>query len=271
MKHFGANLERRTGSNQFKMKTVSVIIAAYAAENFIGEALESVLMQNIPEDYKLDVIVGVDGCDETWNTVSALNYENVRYLKMERNQGTYITFNTIMEYANPDLIVRFDADDIMLQDYLANQIDFLKHNQDVDITRTWSIYTDVNKRQIRASLENNTFTAENGESKKVAAGQFMMRKEVWEKLGGFKPWKCAADSEFFVRAKFFGFKIKEIEQFGYMRRIHENSLTQLKETAIKSDIRQEYVDIIYFNRKHGMTKKECFVLGVTGNVTSVLP
>ena len=77
------------------MRTVSVIIAAYAAEKFIGEALESILMQNIPEGYKLDVIVGVDGCDETWNAVCALNYENVRYLKMESNQGTYITFNTI--------------------------------------------------------------------------------------------------------------------------------------------------------------------------------
>jgi glycosyltransferase involved in cell wall biosynthesis len=253
------------------MKTVSVIIAAYAAENFIGEALESVLMQNIPEGYKLDVIVGVDGCDETWNAVSALNYKNVRYLKMERNQGTYVTFNTMMEYTNPDLIVRFDADDIMFQDYLANQIDFLKHNQDVDIIRTLSIYVDVNKRPIRASLENNTFTAENGESPRAAAGQFMMRKEVWEEMGGFKPWKCAADSEFFTRAKIFGFNKAATEQFGYMRRVHENSITQLKDTAIESDIRQKYVDLIAYNREHGMTKEECFVVGVTGNVTSVLP
>ena len=99
----------------------------------------------------------------------------------------------------------------------------------------------------------------------------MMRKEVWEKLGGFKPWKCAADSEFFTRAKFFGFKKAAIHQHRYMRRVHENSLTQLKDTAIKSDVRQEYVDIIAFNRKHGMTKEECFVVGVTGNVTSILP
>jgi glycosyltransferase involved in cell wall biosynthesis len=252
------------------MRTVSVIIAAYTAEKFIGEALESILMQNIPEGYKLDVIVGVDGCDETWNAVCALNYENVRYLKMESNQGTYITFNTMMMYTNADLIVRFDADDIMLQDYLANQIDFLTNNQDVAITRTWSIYTDLNNRPIKAGLENDTFTAENGESKKVAAGQFMMRKEVWKQLGGFKSWRCSADSEFLVRARFFGFKMEEIEHFGYLRRMHANSLTQRKDTAIKSDIRQSYAAIIHANREQGMTKEECRVVGVTGNVVSVL-
>ena len=253
------------------MKSVSVIIAAYAAENFIGQALESILMQNIPADYKLDVIVGVDGCDKTWNAVSTLKYENVRFIKMERNRGTYVTFNTLMGYTTSDLIVRFDADDIMLQNYLADQINFLNNNQSVHITRTWSIYTDLNKRPIKTELGDGTFTSEKGERRKGSDGQFMMRKEVWEQLGAFNPWPCSADTDFLIRANYSGFVLEEVEQFQYLRRVHENSLTQRKETGVDSNVREGYANIMRKNLKQGMSKEDCIVLGVTGDVESVLP
>ena len=50
------------------MTTVSVIIAAYQAADFIAEAVQSVLQQEMAKGYRLELIVGVDACAETWRS-----------------------------------------------------------------------------------------------------------------------------------------------------------------------------------------------------------
>ena len=96
------------------MKKVSIVIAAFDAEAFIGDALRSILLQQLPYNYSLEIIVGVDGCQKTWESVKPFRKYGIRIIKMAFNYGPYITFNTMMNYSSGDVIVRFDADDVML-------------------------------------------------------------------------------------------------------------------------------------------------------------
>lgn len=248
------------------MKKITVIIAAYASHEFIHDAIESVLSQRLPSNYSLELIIGVDGCDETWNAVRKMNSTNLRVFKMEKNHGTYVTFNTMMKFASGELIARFDADDIMLENYLFKQITLLEKKSSIDITRTWSIYTDLKNQPIKTKLGDNTWTSIKGERKKGSDGQMLFRKNVWNQLGGFKDWVCGCDTDFLIRADFSGFELKEINEFLYLRRVHENSLTVRKETGVGSAVRNDCIAIMKKNLKTGMLKDECGIKPVIGNV-----
>lgn len=248
------------------MKTITVIIAAYASHEFIRDAIESVLSQKLPSNYSLELIVGVDGCDKTWNVVRTIENENLHIFKMERNQGTYVTFNTMMSFARGELIARFDADDIMLKNYLFQQITLLEKNSSIDITRTWSVYTDLKNKPIKTKLGDNTWTSSEGERKKGSDGQMLFRKDVWNQLGGFKDWACGCDTDFLIRAKFSGFELKEVNEFLYLRRVHKNSLTVRKETGVGSSLRNDCIAIMKKNLETGMLKEECGIKPVIGKV-----
>jgi glycosyltransferase involved in cell wall biosynthesis len=251
------------------MKKISVLISAYNSAEFIKDVFESIIIQKIPLNYCLEVIVGIDGCENTWNEVLKFQHKNFCFIKMTKNYGTYITFNTLMNYASGDLIARFDADDIMLDNYLSDQINVLESENDINLTRTWSIYTNKQKRPIEHILHDGTCTSVAGERQKGSDGQFMMRKKVWQVLGAFKPWICFADTDFFIRCKFSGFKLYEVEKYLYLRRIHENSLTQSLETGYNSEIRNRYKEILRQESSNFKSTEDCYINPHVGNIETI--
>lgn len=253
------------------MKTVSVIIAAYRAQCFIGEAIESVLHQTLPPGYALQLLVVMDGCEATWRAVQSIQHPALSIFRMQKNGGTYVAFNSVMPFAVGELIARFDADDIMLAGYLEKQIRLLERNPMADITRTWSVYTDADKTPIRTLLGDGTWTSELGHRKQGSNGQMLFRRKVWEQLGGFKDWVCVCDTDFLIRAQYQGLLLKEVEEFLYLRRVHQESLTQSLSTGVGSSIREHYNDIVRANLANGLDKVECCVVPRTAPIRLMLP
>lgn len=252
------------------MKKISVLISAFNSAEFIKDVFESIQIQKIPPNYCLEVIVGVDGCENTWNEVLKFRYKNFRFIRMAKNYGTYITFNTLMNHATGDLIARFDADDVMLDNYLADQIHILDSDNEIHLTRTWSIYTDIQKRPIVHKLQDGSCTSVAGERQKGSDGQFMMRRKVWQVLGAFKPWICFADTDFFIRYKFSGFNLFEVEKYLYLRRIHENSLTQSQETGYNSEIRKQYKEILQQESFNFKSVIDCYIKPIVGDIETFI-
>lgn len=252
------------------MKIISVLISAYDSKEFIKDVINSILLQKIPSNYCLEVLIGIDGCDKTWQEVIKYRNNNFRFIRMAKNYGTYITFNTLMNYSSGDLIARFDADDVMLDNYLSDQINIFESDSDIHLTRTWSIYTDNKKNPILHKLQDGTCTSAAGERQKGSDGQFMMRKDVWKVLGGFKPWVCFADTDFFIRAQFSQFNLFEIEKYLYLRRVHENSLTQSKETGYYSEIRKRYKEILRQESSNFKSVKDCHINPKVGDVETII-
>src|SRR6516164_9486813 len=56
--------------------------------------------------------------------------------------GPYIIFNSLAYFDRSDVLVRFDADDIMLQGYLQAQLRLLNSSLAPMIIQTWSTYVD---------------------------------------------------------------------------------------------------------------------------------
>jgi glycosyltransferase involved in cell wall biosynthesis len=227
------------------MKKISVIIAAYNAKEYLADSVTSVLIQKLPANYSLELIVGIDGCLKTWEVIPYIRHKLVKYVKMADNYGTYITFNTLMKFASGDLIARFDADDIMLPDYLFKQICLLESNSDIDITKSWSIETNLNSFPVLVLLPDGKFTFKiKGRERFWNHGQIVMKRRVWDALGSYKPWPCSADTDFNTRAKGCNFRIYKVKEFLYLRRIHNQSLTRKKETGLGSATRELYQTIM---------------------------
>ncbi len=108
---------------------VSVIIPVYNNAEFIGQAIESVLNQNIP----LEIIVIDDGSsdniDEVMCTYKML--ENVKYIKNKMNLGVAETRNLGLLNANGSYIAYLDADDVWCKHKLIKQVKFMETNHAV--------------------------------------------------------------------------------------------------------------------------------------------
>lgn len=222
------------------MNTISVLIAAFDARRWLGDCLDAVYAQTLPAGRRLQVLLGVDGCADTLDFIEKECIEKARrpglsVVYLRRNRGTYVTFNTLMRYADGDLIARFDADDVMRDGYLAAHIDALQNG--ADLSMSWSIYTDEHLRPTSVVPALPDYRPENGERRMGADGQFVAKRAVWDRLGGFRPWPCTADSEFVIRAQAAGFRTVVLEQFLYLRRTHAGSLTTRPATNYRSDTR----------------------------------
>ena len=225
---------------------VSICITAYNVQEYIKECLDSVVGQSWFKTHSnWEIIVGVDGCENTLNYLKTImhNYKNLRVFMMDSNKGTYITSNTIISNATYEHIFRFDSDDIMC----SNLVETVLNKKG-------------NCQYVRYYLKNFG----NDTSVGKAWGTIYITKSLFTKYGGFKPWPCGADSDLYYRLKN-NENIKTIKDVLMLRRVHSTSLTQSKETGMKSDLRKKYASMIERN----CPKSKAIIEMVTNTYTEI--
>lgn len=111
-----------------KMPLVSVIMPAYNCQDYIAEALESVIDQTYTN---LEIIV-VDDCssDGTWNIIQQYAAKDSRIKPRRNNENLKIvgTLNRAIAESKGVLLARMDGDDVRLPDSIKNQVAFLQKN-----------------------------------------------------------------------------------------------------------------------------------------------
>jgi glycosyltransferase involved in cell wall biosynthesis len=106
-------------------RKVTVVIAAFNAEKFIAQTLQSVLAQTL---HDIEVIVVDDGSlDGTRNILSAFRDQRLRVLRQE-NSGVSAARNAGLALARAPYIFFLDADDVLLPDALERMVDVLDKN-----------------------------------------------------------------------------------------------------------------------------------------------
>src|SRR5262245_21206862 len=103
--------------------TVSVIIPAYNAAKYIGEALDSVLNQTYASN---ELIVINDGSPDTDELERELQkYPIIRYIKQE-NRGSAAARNARLRCARGEFVAFLDADDKWLPNFLEEQLELFR-------------------------------------------------------------------------------------------------------------------------------------------------
>lgn len=107
--------------------TVTVLMPAYNAAKYIGEAISSILRQTWA-DFEL-LIVDNGSNDDTVPVIATFNDKRIRVIR-EPLRGVAFALNTGLSEAKGNYIARFDADDICDPSRLEKQLEFLEKNKD---------------------------------------------------------------------------------------------------------------------------------------------
>lgn len=107
---------------------VSIIMPSYNTENFIDEAINSVLNQTY-KNWEL-IIVDDASTDSTDEVVEKfLNDRRIHYIKNKENYGAAVSRNFAIKQAKGKWIAFLDSDDIWLPQKLERQINFMIKNK----------------------------------------------------------------------------------------------------------------------------------------------
>jgi glycosyltransferase involved in cell wall biosynthesis len=166
---------------------VSVIIPAYNAAAYIGQALESAFAQTFQD---FEVLVVDDGStDETASIVASFG-DRVNYLRQD-NAGSAKARNLGIRKSRGLFIAFLDADDLWLPDKLARQVALMREQPEVGMVFTKHINFDetgatwpfrFDKRLLmEGDVARNIFMRSG-----VGTPTVMVRREVFETVGLFE-------------------------------------------------------------------------------------
>jgi glycosyltransferase involved in cell wall biosynthesis len=119
---------------------LSVLMPAYNAERYIGEAISSVLAQTFA-DFEL-VVVDDGSTDGTGEVVRSFRDQRI-VLVRQANQGIAGALNTGLGIARSGLIARFDADDICYPQRLERQYRFMRDSPEYLLAGSMVDYADM--------------------------------------------------------------------------------------------------------------------------------
>ncbi|MCB4768355.1 glycosyltransferase [Ancylobacter sp. Lp-2] len=222
---------------------ISVLMAAYGAEEHLHLAVESILGQTWRN---LELVI-VEDCspDGTWERMqhfAALD-DRVRIFRNSENQGAYITRNNALGYATGEFITVHDSDDWSHPEMLAAQMKPFLERDPEEVKATFSMMCRVTpdlRFGIRPSRRNL-------ETVHRSYPSLLLRRSDLEQVGVWDGVRANADAEMVarLRAKFGAERMVDALPSTPMSffLVRPESLTEQGETSLLSltfGVRHEY-------------------------------
>lgn len=247
---------------------VSVICLSYNHEDYVVEALNSVINQTYPnielliaDDCSSDHSVGVI---QDW----LQHHPNVYFSANKKNLGNTKTFNQLAKKAKGEFIIDLAADDILLPNCIEQQVTTFQNSkyENLGIVYGNLIEIDENGNFIRNYYteedhpeSGNIYKMVIGRSTKICSVSSMVKKSVFEKLGYYDENLAYEDLDFWVRASrvyefeyIDAFLVKKRELSTSLsafftqqnnkktKRLHESSLAILKKAYDLNQTKDEF-------------------------------
>lgn len=193
---------------------VSVVLAVYNHEEFVGKTIESVIGQTY-QDWEFIII---DDCstDHSVDIIRKYQDERICFYPEERNRGAILTFNELLKKAQGEYIAFIGSDDIWYRDKLQEQIEYLEQNERVAVCFTWAEFIDEKDRpyssmQKECDCDIHIFMHENRTQGQCLRYFFdhdnyfchpsaVIRSGVVKEIGGFDPrFRQLHDYDYWIR------------------------------------------------------------------------
>jgi glycosyltransferase involved in cell wall biosynthesis len=135
---------------------VSIGVPVYNGENFLADALESLLAQTYPQ---LELIISDNGSTDETETIcrqfAALD-RRVQYYRSLVNRGAAWNYNCTFAFARGKYFKWQGHDDALVPTYIEQCVDILEHDPQVVLCFTWVCDIDTQGRtlQVKQSTTN---------------------------------------------------------------------------------------------------------------------
>ncbi len=186
------------------MSKVSVIIPTYNYENFICDAVDSVLEQNY-NDYEI-IIIDDGSTDGTYEKLEKYN-NRIQYF-FQKNKGPAAARNFGINQSSGEYICFLDADDIFLPNKLKIQINILESQLEKDVGLVYSDFLCIDEYNIdilkyyKSKDFSSQFEAINYLMKfnYINTSTVMIRKKCLEDIGLFnEEYEYLEDLDLWIR------------------------------------------------------------------------
>jgi len=193
------------------VRKVSVVIPCFEQEDYLFEAVESVLQQTVP----CEIIIVDDGSEEDvenlWDDL-----DNVTLIR-QNNKGLSSARNTGIRYAKTEYVLPLDADDMIRKDYIEEtlgrgDIVTVLQQEFGDSNTLWTPGNDFKLEDFKTSNRANCCS--------------LYRKSMWEEIGGYDEnmKEGYEDWEFWIRAVKAGYTFKVVHKPLFFYRKHGHSM-----------------------------------------------
>jgi glycosyltransferase involved in cell wall biosynthesis len=170
---------------------LSVLMPAYGTSRWIEAAVASVLSQELPRGWELELIIAVDGCAETLREALRVEDARVVVLELTENGGTYRALNTALRYARGARIAILDSDDIAMPGRFCNQIEELQRHPEIAMlggqVRAINERGEFLSNTLHLPLNASSEFRRGGDYRSylVCHGTWMVRRKTYAQLGGY--------------------------------------------------------------------------------------
>jgi alpha-1,3-rhamnosyltransferase len=203
---------------------ISVVIASYNHERFIGDTIASIWQQ----PYANIEIVVVDDCspDGSWELLQGLQRKSPLPMRLERNSknlGPAGTFNRALQLATGELVVLFASDDLFAADRFSRAVELFAERPALQIVYANGVAFSadgeqgpVHKPRVKALLEQEPWEIARYLYTHVSPlfiQAALMRRELIDRVGGFDAAILADD--WLLNSRVFA-HLKSREQFAYL-------------------------------------------------------
>lgn len=230
---------------------VSVLIPTYNVEKYIEEAVNSILNQT----YRNLEIIIIDDCssDDTFNILKSMESKDkrIKLLRNKINSKIAVTLNNGLKIAKGKYIARMDGDDISALDRIEKKVQFLEDNISLDMVGCSLISIDIYNNKIGKSTSYSDIELLNKTIKYVSplSHIWVAKKNVYDKLDGYRNISGVEDYDFLLRMKSLGFKFTNIEEYyGYFVRLGRDGNT-ISSYGIKQKKLRSYAYSLYKERE----------------------
>jgi glycosyltransferase involved in cell wall biosynthesis len=244
----------------FKNPELSVILSVYNGQNYISEAIDSILTQTFT-DFEL-ILINDGSNDATPTIINSYSDSRIVYIQNEKNIGIPKSLNKGLKIARGRYIAIMDADDISLPDRFLKQFTFLENNPEVAVCGTWINIIDKNGNLVDNwiyPISSNVISFCLMFYCCIANPTTMYRKKITQKIGDYNPEFIAAmDYDLWIRANEH-YTISNLPEFLLNYRIHGENISQNREKHCHEDyrIRKKGIELLL---GHSLTSEEDIAL-----------
>jgi len=219
-----------------RVPSLSVIIAAYQAAEFVGEAVASALGQTLPPH---EVIVCDDGSTDDIEGALAPYRDRIGFIRQE-NRGEGAAKNAAADAASGEFLSILDADDL----YLDHRNDVvgrvLAERTDLDILTT-NCYIEVDGEVVAMGDQNWRFVASEQRStilrENFVFGNAAVRRSRFVEVGGFdEAIVGATDWDLWMRLLFTGSSAGAVRAPLARYRVRKESLSNDRSRMVEADL-----------------------------------
>jgi glycosyltransferase involved in cell wall biosynthesis len=192
---------------------VSVICLCYNHENYLEEAVQSILSQSYHE---IELIIVDDHSED--NSVHVIekiigNNPGIKFIKNQENLGNCKSFNKGFEVSEGEYIIDHSTDDILFKDRIREGINtFLKYDEDYGVNFCDAIIIDKDSKEIDRHYKRDRsgdlldFVPQGNIYSHILKKYFicpptmMVKRKVLEQMGGYDENLAYEDFDFWVRS-----------------------------------------------------------------------